>query len=84
MSGRPLENITGRELALALLDEQALFDRPMSLDDALLGIGAAWRCKCAGPLWLRGQACRLCHRCICGDRADPNGTDCPICGYRLD
>ena len=36
MTGRPLENLTGRELALAMLDAQALHGRPLSLDDALL------------------------------------------------
>jgi len=81
---RPLESMTGRELALAMLDAQALFDRPLSLDDALLSINAAWRCDCAGPLWLRGSACRLCHRCRCGERVDADGTPCPVCDHRLD
>ena len=84
MTGRPLENLTGRELALAMLDAQAFRGLPLSLDDALLSVGAAWRCSCAGPLWLRGSACRLCYRCICGKRADPDGTACPVCGYLLD
>ena len=48
MTGRPLESMTGRELALAMLDAQALHERPLSLDDALLYVNAAWRCPAPG------------------------------------
>jgi len=81
---RPLESITGRELALALLDEQAAAGRPLSLDDALRYIGAAWVCRGCSSLWLTGSACRLCHRCPCGDRVDAAGSPCPVCRHQLD
>jgi len=81
---RPLETITGRELALALLDEQAAAARPLTLDDALRYIGAAWVCGGCSSLWLAGSACRLCHRCRCGDRVGVDGQPCPVCDHRLD
>lgn len=85
MSARPLESITGRALALALLDAQSLHGgRPMSLDDALLSINAAWRCTLCGSMWLRGTACRLCMRCRCTDRVSAYGEPCPVCDYQLD
>lgn len=81
---RPLETMTARALAVAMLDAQTLHGRALTLDDALLSVNAAWRCEQCMSLWLRGQACRLCMMCRCGMPADVGGRPCPTCEHRLD